>query len=129
MSPPPNPLIRKINAADMGLQLNRVEIDGLPFRGTFPVAPEAELEERLVPVVSAQVALFDLTAAEDRRSYRNLLEGAARGWFTVTFIKRHVDLEANVFKVYAEWVERNMADGKALRGTTDFYSDTEVGGG
>jgi len=105
------------------LYWGRCDIDGAPYKGApLPPMSEEELEERLVKVAEPHVRIFDLHNSEDVKEYTAVLDKIANGAASLlhrehlhtTIEKRDGDsVVTDVhMKVYIEWAEWCMIDGK-----------------
>lgn len=94
------------------LHWNRADLDGAPFRGKqVPMLMGEEFEDRTVRVADANAEYFDITEADEKKRFLEVLDGAANGWFQVVFIQRFVRPDTH----YVEWLEYYLEDGTQVR--------------
>lgn len=112
------------------LYWGRADVDGAPYRGELlPPMPESELEERMIRVAQPRNRLFDLADPEDNAAYLAVLDRVANQWASCLYTRHYhlkyrrkvkdaggERLEPDVrIKVYVEWVEFFMQDGRPMR--------------
>lgn len=92
---------------------SRSDIDGLPFRGSAPpLYKEEEYEDRVVRVNDFRNAIFDTENAEQNEQYRKVMDGIANNWFQLVHIDRQLKPDNNGYRIYVEWIEPFLEDGK-----------------
>ena len=108
------------------LHWGRADIDGAPYRGApIPGLTESEAEDRLVRIAEPYNRVFDLSVHEDNVAYLEVCDKVVNGWAKFTDRKRVTirvrkklpdgTIERDVkFKIYVEWVEVAMTDGKPM---------------
>ena len=104
----PNSLIKFIDKTDGNgrgqLYWGRASVDGLPFRGPeAPLLREEEFDDRLVRV------------AEQNKTYLEVMDSAANGWFHIMFIDRWREEDDKHHYVYLEWLEYFLEDGQPAK--------------
>jgi len=96
------------------LHWNRLEFDGLPFRGDMaPIMPEEEYEARAVRISDFRNGFFDVQDAQENKWYCDVMECCFNGWFKLWYEEKFwVGPDGKrTTKHYLEWVEYYMEDG------------------
>lgn len=85
----------------------RAGVDGAPFRGHHaPLLRDEEFEELTETVVDGRVKIFDLSDANDRAEYEDVLDKACNGWYRILLrVPQWVEAKLTWF-VYCEWAVR-----------------------
>ena len=92
---------------------NRADIDGLPFRGpTAPLLKEEEYEDRIRRVNDFKNSTFDTEDSEQNAVYCQVMDAVSNGWFQLIHIDRKPKADDNGYRIYIEWVEPFLEDGK-----------------
>ena len=113
---PPNNLVKFVNRTGDSngrgkLHWQRADIDGAPYRGTPPSFTQDEWDERVVKVADPRNGTFVTSDAVQNKSYLEVLDGIANGWFQLIFIERWREPNEKHHTVYVEWLEYFMEDG------------------
>lgn len=103
----------------------RADIDGLPFRGQYaPMMPEQEYQERVVRIADFRNGFFDVTNLEENKSYCDVMECCANGWFQ---LRHQIFFWNNTTKHYVEWMEYYLEDGTRTPFTTSGIMELQNG--
>lgn len=97
----------------------RADVDGAPFRNQAgldvpQLMSNEEADERLVRVQDVYNRLFDLAVPEENKAYLAVLDKIVNNWAVLTF-RQHYEFKTATdvkLKVYVEWTEPVMMDGK-----------------
>lgn len=90
------------------LYWNRVDRDGLPFRGNPELIREEEFEERVVRVPDYNNGFFDTSKPKENRRFNEIMERCVNQWYHLVFIERF--WQGSTMH-YIEWVEFYLQDG------------------
>lgn len=97
------------------LYWERADIDGLPFRGEQPpLFRNEEYEERVVRVADPKNGTFYTGDPEQNAAYLKIMDGIANSWYRLVFIERWRDEGDNHHRIYVEWLEYFLEDGKPM---------------
>jgi hypothetical protein len=94
------------------LHWGRADEDGLPYRGASPPSyTQDEAAERFRKIGDPFAETFDLSKAEDKRAYLDVMDGIINLWFRCIFVDRWQTPENIHGYVRIEWAEYVMEDG------------------
>lgn len=101
--------------SDNNLHWGRADRDGAPYRGRVaPLLRDEEWEEFAERVHDCKCGMFRSDQPDERqhgRTYQEVLDGAANGWFKIFARERHWWTPENgppVLVRYIEWSEPSM---------------------
>lgn len=106
---------KRDKAENAQLHWHRAELDGAPFRGdSIPLLKNDEFEELAQKVHDAKIGIFDTsdeTHKQCGRTYNEVLDGVASGWFKLLTERKYKWSRRNkklTMLVYVEWSEPTM---------------------